>query len=187
VGPEAHGVLLFRHTIIEAFRASAGSQLVALAVAILIGIAVVVALRAAYAALRARYPRPLNIATWLLLLHGLMLVLLALAARRGIGSPILLDTILKATKWTAAAATVLATAYFWWSVFDERLLTPRQAIAAMLVPAAFAAAWVTLLGAAGLSVVGTPTTDAAWMLVPAWLPLMACAVAPWSLSRVRHA
>src|SRR5262249_40194351 len=86
VGPEAHGVLLFRHAVQEIFRALAGTQLVALAVVIPIGVTVLVALGAAHVALRARYSRRLNITASVLLLHALVLVLLALAVRRGIGS-----------------------------------------------------------------------------------------------------
>jgi len=186
VGPEAHGVLLLQHTIQQTFGALAGSQLVALAIVIAIGVAVLVALRAAHAALRARYPRRLNIATWMLLVHGLVLVLLALAVRRGIASALALDTILRGTKWTVAAGTVFATVYLFWSLLRERLLPPRQAGVALLASAAFGAAWFTLLGAGGLHIASMPAIDAAWMLSPALLPLTACVLAPWSLSRIRH-
>jgi hypothetical protein len=166
--------------------AMSASQLLALVIVTSVGVAVMIAWRAADAALRARYRRRLNIAGFLLLLHGLSLVLLSLAAQRGIGSERVLDGMLGATKWIAAAAGVLATIYLLWSVLSERLLTVRQACGAILVSAAFGAAWVTVLRAAGASIGDMPATDAAWMLSPVLLPLMASVLAPWSLSRIRH-
>ena len=145
-----------------------------------------VASLAALAALWARYPRRLNIAGLLFLLYGLALVLLALAGQRWNGLEILLGAILRATSWVAASAIVLATGYLFWRAFAERLLTLRQACGAVLVSAAFGAAWLTLLRAAGVSLAGMPATDAVWMLSPALLPLMASVLAPWSLSRIRH-
>ena len=85
-----------------------------------------------------------------------------------------------------AAASVLATVYLFWTVLAERLLTPRQACGAILVSAAFGAAWVTVLTAAGVPLSAMPARDAVGMLSPALLPLMASVLAPWSLSRVRH-
>jgi hypothetical protein len=150
-------------------------------------VAVMVAWRAADAALRARYQRRQRIAGSLLLLYALTLGLLALARERGIGPEIPLRVILEATKWIAVMAMVLATGYLSWNVFQERLLTLRQACSATLFTAAFGMAWVTVLGAAGVSLAGMPTTDAAWMLSPALLPLLVSVLAPWSLSRIRHA
>ena len=150
-------------------------------------VAVMVAWRAADAALRARYQRRQRIAGSVLLVYALALVLLARAGERGIGPEIPLGAILEATKWIAAAAIVLATGYLSWKVFEERLLTLRQASSAMLFSAAFGMAWVTVLGATGVSLAGMPTTDAAWMLSPALLPLLVSVLAPWSLSRIRHA
>lgn len=86
----------------------------------------------------------------------------------------------------AASAIVLATGYLLWRGLAERLLTPRSASVVVLVSAAFAAAWLTLLRAAGMPLAGMATSDAAWMLFPALLPLTTSVLAPWSLSRVRH-
>jgi hypothetical protein len=166
--------------------AMSGYERLALAFVVSILVAVMVASRAAHGALRARYPRPLNVAGWVLLPYGLLLVLLRLAAERGLGSPFVLDAILDATRLIVAAAGVLATAYLFWSAVAERLLTPRAASVALLVSAAFGAAWVTVLPAAGVQLAGVPATDAVWMLSPVLLPLMAGVLAPWSLSRIRH-
>ncbi len=158
-----------------------GYQQVALAVAASIGVPVMVAVVAASIALAARYPRPLNIATCLYMLSwGLVLVLLALAGHRGLG------LLFGPTRFIDAPALVFATVYLSWRAFSERLLSPRSAVGVVLVSAAFAAAWVTLLRAAGVKLAGIPTMDAVWMLSPALLPLMAGVVAPWSLSRLRH-
>ena len=84
------------------------------------------------------------------------------------------------------ATSVLVTVYLFWTVLAERLLTLRQACGAVLISAAFAAAWVMVLSAAGVPLGTMSTTDAFSMLSPALLPLMASVLAPWSLSRVRH-
>jgi hypothetical protein len=71
-------------------------------------------------------------------------------------------------------------------VFAERLLTLRWAFGLVLVSAAFGAAWVTMLRAAGVQLVAMPTMNALWVLSPALLPLTASVLAPWSLNRMRH-
>jgi hypothetical protein len=165
-------------------------ELLALAFVTAIVVAVMVASRAAFTALRARYPRQLTIARSLLLLHGAVLVLLGLAFQRGIASRFVFYTAQDLTNWVIAvvgAASVLATVYLFWTVLAERLLTPRQACGAILVSAAFAAAWVTVLAAAGAPLSTMPATDAVRLLLwPPLLPLMASVLAPWSLSRIRH-
>jgi len=162
------------------------NELLALAFVTVIVVAVFVAWRAAHAALRARYPRRLNIAGSVLFLHGFVLVLMALADRRELALDTLADALFGATQWLAAAAIVLATVYLFWRSLAERLLTPRQACGAILVSAAFGVAWVTVLRAAGVQLAAMPTADAAWMLSPMLLTLMASVLAPWSLGRIRH-
>jgi drug/metabolite transporter (DMT)-like permease len=147
-------------------------------------VAVIVACRAALPALRARYPRALQIATSLLLLHGFVLFVLARAAENG--SLFLLDEGLSATKWIATVATVLATLLLAWRVFAERLLTLRSVGVAVLISVAFGAAWLTVLQAAGVHLTGMPAMATIWMLTPVLLPLMASVLAPWSLGRARH-
>lgn len=176
----------WQRAIEGAVGALTGYQQLALALVASIGVVVWVASHAALGALQTRYPRRLNIASSLLLLYGLALVLLALAGQRGIGPEIPLGAILRATSWVAASATVLATGYLLWRGFAEQLLTLRHACGAVLVSAAFGAAWLTMLRAAGVSLAGMPAADAVWMLSPALLPLMGSVLAPWSLSRIRH-
>jgi hypothetical protein len=128
----------------------------------------------------------LNIAASLLLLYGLALALLALAAWRGIGPEIPLGAILRATSWVAVAALVFTTAYLAWRTFAERLLTVRQAWGVVFLWMAFAAAWLTVLRMAGLSLADMPAADAVRMLSTALLPLTVFVLAPWSYSRIRH-
>jgi hypothetical protein len=149
-------------------------------------VAVMVASRASLTALRARYPRRVNIAVWCVLLHGLALVLLALAVPRGIVSASVLDAVVRATKWIVVGAGALATVYLSFNVLAERLLTLRPALVVVLVSAAFGAAWVTVLRTAGVPLGAMTTAHALWMLSPALLPPLVSVLAPWSLSRVRH-
>ena len=107
--------------------AMSANELLALAFVAVIVVAVMVASRAALAALRARYPRRLNIAGSLLLLHGLVLVLLAPDGRaRKSDWRSCSDALFGATPWIAAAALVLATVYLFWRSLAERLLTLRR-------------------------------------------------------------
>ena len=170
-----------------AVAALAGYEQLALAVVAAVGVAVWVASWAALGALWTRYPRRLNIAAGLLLLYCVALALMALATWRGIEPAIPVGAILRATSWVGAAAIVFATAYFGWRTFTERLLTVRQASVVVFLSAAFAAAWLTLLRTAGLSLADMPALDAVLMLSLALLPLTVSVLAPWSYSRIRHA
>jgi hypothetical protein len=173
---------------------SAAEQL-ALAFVACTAVALMVAVRASLTALGARYPRRRNIVRSALLSHAFLLVLLWVGAQRGIGSQVVADTTLTATKWTAVAALVLVTIYLLWASLSERLLTPRAAAVVLLSWAAFAAAWVTVLRAgsvqhvlqamAGVQLAGVPLTDVR-MLLPVLLVVMVSILGPWSLSRVRH-
>lgn len=165
--------------------AMSAHELLALAVVAASGVVFWVAWWAAIRALWTRYPRHLNIGASLLLLYGLAIVLLVLA-NRAIGWEFPLGTIVRATGWIAAVAIVLATAYLAWRNFMEQSMTGLQAWVAILLLAVFGAAWLTLLGAAGVSLAALPTADVAWMLSPALLPLTIAVLAPWSYSRVRH-
>jgi hypothetical protein len=186
----------------SAVGALTGYELVALAVVASIGVAVMVASLASYKALGARYlighaamwTDPLylsvNIAGYLLLLHGLVLVPLVLTGYRGVGSEelwkFLLGVLVWMTRWIDTPVIVVATVYVAWRVLAERLLTLRSALGAVLVSAAFGAAWLTLLQGAGMQLAGMSVANALWLLSPALLPLMASVLAPWSLNRIRH-
>ena len=181
------------HRAIEsAVGALTGYQQIALAVVASIGVAVLVAAHASFAALAARYPRRLDvwIAGWLVLLHGLLLVVLVANGYRGVGSvflwEFLIDALVWVTRWIDAPVIALATVYVSWKVLAERRLTMRAASGAVLISAAFGLAWVTMLRAAGVPLGDMPMPYPFWMLSPALLPLMATVLAPWSLSRIRH-
>jgi hypothetical protein len=182
----------WQHAIEAGIAAMTGYQRAALAIVVSVGVAVMVAARASLGALWTRYPRRMNIAGWLLMLHGLALLVLAMTGYRGkAGSETLwafaLDALVWVTRWIDAPAVVFATVYVTWRTLAERLLTPRAVCLAGLASGVFAAAWVTLLHAAGVELAGLSTIVAGWMLSPVLLPLMASVLASWSLSRVRHA
>lgn len=168
-----------------AVAALTGYRQLALAVVAASGVGVWVAAFAVLGALWTRYSRRMIAAISLLVLYGLALVVLVLAGQRGIEVP--LGAILRATSWVALSAIVFATGYLLWRGFAEQLLTPRSTFGTLLVSAAFAAAWFTLLRGAGVQLAGMTTTGAVWALSPVLLPLTASVVAPWSLSRIRHA
>jgi hypothetical protein len=180
------GVLQLRRTIEDSFGALTGYAIAAQVVIASVVVAVMVALLATFRAVRARYPRRLIVAGLLLLLWYIAIILLDLAARRGIGPEFLLGAILRATGWSAAAAAVFATVYLVWSGFAERVLTIRYAGGAVAISAAFGAAWLTALHIAGVQLAGMSATNAILLLSPASLPPMVSVLAPWSLSRIRH-
>src|SRR5690606_18071177 len=155
-------------------------RLVALALVTFVVVGIVIAARAAFTALRARYPRRVNIAGSVLLFHGLALILLALATRSGFGLEALTGAMFRATPWLVAAAAVLATIYLYWKSLAERLLTLRQLSGAILISAAFLAAGLT---SGGVQPARMETIAELW---PGLLLLMVIALAPWSLSRIRH-
>jgi hypothetical protein len=173
-----------RSAVTAAFAALTGYEQLALVVVAAGAVAVWVASLGVLGALWTRYPRRLRIAVLLLLLYGVVLVLLALAGRRW---DVPLGAILRGTSWAAATAVVFATAYLAWRTLAERLLTVGQASVIVLLSTAFAAAWLTMLRAAGLSLAEMAAADAVRMLSPAWLPLTVSVLAPWSYSRIRHA
>jgi hypothetical protein len=96
------------------------------------------------------------------------------------------DAIIWATRWIATAAMVLTTIYLFWSGLTERVLTTRYVYGALVISAAFGAAWVTVLRAAGVQLTGTLGTDVARLLWPVLPLLMFSVLAPWSLNRSRH-
>lgn len=172
-----------RSTLQAGVAALTGYEQLALVVVAAVGIAVWVAWWAALGALWTRYPRRVRMAVSLLLLYGVALVVLAMAGQRW---TLPVGEILRATSWAATAAVVFATAYLVWRTLAERLLTVRQAWSVVFLWTAFAAAWLTMLGAAGLSLADMPAAIAVWMLSPALLMLTVSVLAPWSYSRIRH-
>ena len=149
-------------------------------------VALIVASLAAFSALRARTPRPLLSTGSLLLLHVAALILLALAEKKGIASSFLVGTVFEMTGWTLVIAIVSAIIYLFWIGLAERALTIRYVSVALLVSAAFAAAWLTVLHTAGVPLAGMSVADVVGVLWPVLLPPLAGLLAPWSLSRVRH-
>jgi hypothetical protein len=164
----------------SAIEAMTGYQQVALAVVAAIGVVVMVASVSATRALWARYSRRLNIVGSILLLYGLALPSLALAAHLKIVPEFLPGAVFRATPWIFTGALMLATVYLLWSGIAEQFLTVRYVCGAFAIAAIFAVAWLTMLRAVGVS------TNTVSMMSPMILPLMASVLAPWSLSRIRH-
>ncbi len=169
-----------------AIAALTGYEQLALAIVAAVVVVVWVAAFAVLGALWTRYSRRVNIAASSLLLCGLALALLALAERKGIVSPFVVDATLGAARWILLAAIVFTIVYVFWSGFAERVLTIRYASGAVAISAAFGAAWLTVLHMAGVQLAGMSAMYAAWILSPALLPLTIGVLAPWSYSRVRH-
>jgi hypothetical protein len=161
-------------------------ELLSLVVVAVVSVVIWVAACAVLGALWARYSRRVNIAASSLLLAGLSLALLALAERNGIVSPFLVDAIFAAVRWLFFAAMVFTTIYVFWSGFAERLLTIQYASGAVVISAVFAAAWLTVLHAAGVQLARVPATNFEAVLWPVLLLPLASALAPWSLNRIRH-
>jgi hypothetical protein len=172
--------------ITGAFAALTGYEQLALVVVTAVGVVVWAAAIAVLGALWTRYSRRANIAAASLLLSGLALALLAPAERNGIVSPFVFDALFAAARWVFFGAMVFTTVYVFWSGFAERVLTVRYASGAAAISAAFGAGWLTMLQMAGVPLAGMSAINTISVVSPALLPLMASALAPWSLSRVRH-
>lgn len=169
-----------------ALAALSGYEQLSLAAVVAVGVVIWVAAFAVLGALWTRYSHRLNIAAASLLLSGLAFALLALAERNGIVSPFVVDVIFAAARWSFLAAMVFMIAYVFWSGFAECLLTIHYASGAVAISVIFAAAWLTVLHAAGVQLAGMSAIDAFSLLSPALLPLIFGVLAPWTLNRVRH-
>jgi hypothetical protein len=171
-----------------AIAALTGYEQLALVVVAAVGLVIWVAAFAVFGALRTRYARRVSIASFLLVLYGLVFVWLAMGVRLdpGTASQFHLDDVYGALRWIATAAMVITTVYVFWSGFAERVLTMGYAGGALAISSAFAAAWLTVLHMAGVQLAGMSATNATSVVSPALLPLLVSVLAPWSLSRVRH-
>jgi len=172
--------------ITNAVAALTGYEQLSLVVVAAVGVVIWVAAFAVLGALWTRYSRRANIAASSLLLSGLALALLALAERNGIVSPFVVDGGFAAARWILLVAIVFTIVYAFWSGFAERVLTIRYTSGALAISAAFGAAWLTVLHIAGVQLAGMSVMNAVSILAPTLLPLMVSALAPWSLSRIRH-
>jgi hypothetical protein len=184
-GKAAPALIELRRTIGTAIATLTGYELIALMVVAALLVTIMVAVRASLTALRARYPRQLLIASSVLLLYGLAFV------ARLLGSPDepeiqLLDALFEEMTLIVGFVVTVATVFLVRRSIADQLLTLRHVGGAILVSAAFGAACVTLFRAAGAPPSEMPATAAVWMLLTVLLPLTISALAPWSLSRVRH-
>jgi hypothetical protein len=179
-------LLKARQRIADVFAGMSGYTYVVQTVISSVAVAFAVATFATLAAIKARYSRRFIIGSSLLLFYGLVLILLALAEAAEVAPPGLVGSIFVVTGWALLTVMVVTTAYLFWSGFAERALTLRYLSAAVLISAAFAAAWLAVLHASDVRIAAMPVGTAVSVLWPILLPLMASVAAPWSLSRVRH-
>jgi hypothetical protein len=179
-------LLKVREGIADAFAGMTGRTYIVQTVITSVAVAFAVATFATFAAIKARYSRRLIIGSSLLLFHGLVLILLALAEAGEVAPPGLVGRIFVMTGWTLLTAMAAATVYLSWSGARERVLTIGYAAAAVLLSVAFGLAWLSVLHAGDLQLANMPVGTAVSVLWPVLLPLMASVAAPWSLSRLRH-
>jgi hypothetical protein len=155
----------------------------ALAFVAMIGVVFWVAVSAVLAALRMRYSHVLNFAVLLLVLFVIPLTMLTMGKDlQEAGS---LGQLLRATSCAAAVPMVFLTLYLFWSGFAERLLTLRYVCGAVALSAAFGAAWVAVLHAAGVQFAGMSAMHIVPMLLPVLLLFTVTVFAPSALDSIR--
>ncbi|HEX6637604.1 MAG TPA: hypothetical protein VF033_08095 [Steroidobacteraceae bacterium] len=151
-----------------------------------VSVTTTIALFATFTAIRARYPRHVLFAGAVMVGHGLLLIMLAIAGSRGIVPASLVLTAFAATGWFLIAGIVLATLYLFWTGFVERALTISYTSVALVISAAFAATWVVILQKSGVTLAGMSAAGIAGLAWPMLLPPLVFVAAPWSLGRLRH-
>ncbi len=138
-----------------------------------VGVVIWVAACAVIGALRVRHSRRVYIAASSPLLFGLALLLVGTAQAEGIVSPSVFFAMLAAARWiflAALAGMVLTTVYVFLIGLAERVLTIRYTSGALVISAAFAAAWLTVLHMAGVQLAEMSAIAAVSILSPALLP-----------------
>lgn len=186
VGREGPGLQQGRDALEAALLSTTGVQLSALAVITFGMIVLLVTVRASLEALFARYRRRLIIAATAILLYCFAFALSQLVDASETRLIALADAMFTATSTIAAAAIALATLFLFRRTIVEQLLTPGQAAGAILIAMLFASAWATLMYTGGLRLADLSLAGIALASVPVVLPFFAAALAPWSLSRIRH-
>jgi hypothetical protein len=156
------------------FGESGGYDHVARATVATVGITLVVAARAAFTALRVRYPRGVLVGGSLLLISAIAMILLGLAEQKGFATESAVGAIFGAADWIVAIVALFATGYLLWTGISQNSLTLRYAVGALVLAVAF--------GAASL-----PAPDLISISTSCLVPLSIMLLAPWALSRVRHA
>jgi len=169
-------LLKVRQRVAETFGGLTAYSYAALAIFASIAVAAIVAWQATRESLRARYPRLLFFVQAAPVVYSFAIILLTFLLRKGFGPVPLVAEIIRVTFWISGAAMVLATIYFAWHGFTERVLTIRYSCTALVISAVFVASWLAGFPAARV-------VEISWL---ALLILMIGVLAPWSLNRVRH-
>ncbi|HWV57481.1 MAG TPA: hypothetical protein VNZ57_08530 [Longimicrobiales bacterium] len=174
------------HALREAVFGMAGHEKAALVVLVMLGVIALVSLRAAIGALLMRYRRRTIGAGAIALVGAAMLALLSISVRRGIGPAAIAGAILYVVPWIAMALAVVGGGYVLWAAFRERVLTTRHIAAVALGSIVSGAAWLVVLGAAGVTLESLPATDILRTVAPVLLLAATGVLTPWALSRIRH-
>ena len=122
---------------------------------------------------------------WRIWSGALALVVYALSMAIGVSRGLVGGAVIGVHIWAVAIAIPVGTLFVFGRALSGHVLTPRQALVAALAWAVFAALYLDLLHP--LDVLGASAALAALAFASALLPLLAVALAPWSISLVRHA
>lgn len=184
-GDEMQELIGMRNTATDLFLDLPLTQQAALLLFLVGAAALVVAFRAAMSAVKARYPRQLFFLALSLVIYGLVYVLRGLALPDSNAFTVL-DSIFTTLSWLGIAAILVGTVILYQQALAEKILTLNSTASTVLLAAVFATAWIMVLKLNGVQLDDLPATTAARYLSLAVMPLVAGALAPWALSRVRH-
>jgi hypothetical protein len=172
-----------QHAVAAAVGVLAGHQLAALAIVAATGLSAAIAYVASIQVFWLLHPWRTTVGVL-----GMSLFSLAslLAAPAGVGGDGLEVRLIGSYQSIVTVAIPLGALYVFRRALRERLLTTRHAAGAVILWAGFLATWLTLLHGFGFRLAEMSPALIALMLSLSLLPLAAVALAPWSLSLVRH-
>ncbi len=172
------GLLKARQKLAEVFAALPAYAYAVIALLASFAVAQLIAWQAAREALRVRYRRQLIIGNSATFLWGVATIVLALAHAKEIVEVGVVRQYFIVSFWSSGVVIALSAIYILRRGLVERALTARYAFGAVLIAAAtFAMAWFA----------STPAPGIVALLWLAMLILMVSLLAPWALSRARHA
>jgi hypothetical protein len=164
-----------------------GFRLLAVLFALLMLSGLCVAAMSVLGVLWVRYSGRVNRLALVMLLFILMVVALGLASKSGSTLAMRAGIAVANTAgWVFAGTVIFVTARLLWRGIADRLLNGRYVCGAVLITAAFVAAWMTILGKQVARLGELPAAATAFLLALLLLPLLASVLTPWAYSRIRH-
>lgn len=163
-----------------AIRALPGYRLAGMAAIVVTLLATIVAFLLAFKLLTSVFAKRLYVGLLALGLYAMALLLATAKAWVGM-------SLVEAHLWAAAALVPVCAILLFRRVLLDGVLMLRQAGAAALAWGVFAAIYVLILRSSGIYLSEAPAAVSALWIASSLLPLAAFALAPWALSRVRHA